>query len=367
MTNRRSFLTSLLACGAAPGLGWAAAGSPAYLAAAGEADGSFALYGLAEDGTDTFRVPLAARGHAGAAHPTRAEAVAFARRPGLFALVIDCVTGRLLHQLTPPADRHFNGHGGFALGGAVLFTCEQDAASSAGVVGVWDAAAGYVRVGEFPSQGIGPHELLVMPDGRSLAVANGGIATDPTDRTKLNLATMRPNLSYLGFDGALLEQVELDPELWPSSIRHLAVRPDGLVGFAMQWEGEADPAPALLGLHQRGQSPVLAAAPPADQAALLGYAGSIAFSPDGNEVAITGPRGGRLHRFSAAKADLGAFLGAASRSDVCGLAPHPGGFLASDGLGGLIAIAAGTGTPRPLARANRAWDNHLVSLAPAPH
>lgn len=243
MTNRRSFLTSLLACGAAPKLGWAAAGSPAYLAAAGEADGSFALYGLAEDGTDTFHVPLAARGHAGAAHPTRAEAVAFARRPGLFALVIDCVTGRLLHQLTPPADRHFNGHGGFALGGAVLFTREQDAATSAGVVGVWDAAAGYVRVGEFPSQGIGPHELLVMPDDRSLAVANGGIATDPTDRTKLNLATMRPNLSYLGFDGALLDQVELDQELWPNSIRHLAVRPDGLVGFAMQWEGGQAPHP----------------------------------------------------------------------------------------------------------------------------
>ena len=66
MTTRRGFLASLLAAGTAPRLGWAAVGSPAYLAAARAPDGRFALYGVSRDGATTFRVPLPARGHAGA-------------------------------------------------------------------------------------------------------------------------------------------------------------------------------------------------------------------------------------------------------------------------------------------------------------
>lgn len=356
MTTRRGFLATLLAAGAAPRLGWAAVGNPACLAAAREPDGAFAMVGLAVDGTEAFRVPLAARGHAGAGHPARAEAVAFARRPGAYALAIDCATGAVVARLTPPEGRQFNGHGVFAEGGAVLFTSEQDRDTSNGVIGLWDVEAGYRRTGELASHGIGPHDLRLMPDGRTLVVANGGIATDPTDRTKLNLDSMRPNLAYIAFDGTLREQVELEPDLWRNSIRHLAVRADGLVGFAMQWEGEPGAETPLLGLHRRGGVPLLASAPLADELAMQGYAGSIAFSGSGEEVAITSPRGGRLHRFAAA----GGFLGSVSRADVCGLAALPDGLLASDGLGGLIAVTAGG--VRPLAATDHAWDNHLVRL-----
>ena len=356
MTTRRGFLAGLLAAGTAPQLGWASVGIPAYLAAAQEPDGGFALFGLRGDGTETFRVPLPARGHAGAGHPRRAEAVAFARRPGAFALVVDCSTGEVRRRLSPPEGRQFNGHGVFAEAGARLFTAEQRSDTSEGAIGIWDVEAGYRRLGEVPTQGIGPHDLRMMPDGATLVVANGGIATDPTDRTKLNIDTMRPNLAYLGFDGTLLEKVELEAALWRNSIRHLAIRSDGMVAFAMQWEGEEGAAPPLLGLHRRGEPARLAPAPLAHELAMQGYAGSIAFSGDGTEVAVTSPRGGRVHRFS----DRGDFLGPVSRADVCGLAAHRDGLLASDGLGGLIAIEAGR--PRPLARCDRAWDNHIVGL-----
>jgi len=356
MIHRRGFLASLLAAGAAPRLGWAAVGNPSYLAAAREPDGSFALYGLDTHGASTFRVPLPARGHAGAGHPSLAEAVAFARRPGLFALVLDCARGEVLHRLTPPDGRQFNGHGVFSADGAALFTSEQRSDTSEGVIGVWDARAGYTRYDEFPSGGIGPHDLRLMPDGDTLVVANGGIATDPTDRRKLNLPTMRPNLTYLSLSGSIREQVELEAELRRNSIRHLAVRQDGLIGFAMQWEGEPGAAPPLLGLHRMGETPVLAQAPLADELAMQGYAGSVAFSGAGHEIAITSPRGGRVHKFS----DDGAFLAALSRADVCGLAPMDRGYLASDGLGGLISIRAAG--PTPLARAECAWDNHIVLL-----
>lgn len=357
MTTRRGFIATLLAAGAAPRLGWAAVGDPSYLAAARDAGGAFALYGLDRAGGTCFRVPLPARGHAGAGHPHRAEAVAFARRPGRFALVIDCATGAVRHRLTPPEGRQFNGHGVFAENGALLLTAEQVSADSAGVIGLWDVAAGYARAGEWATGGIGPHDVRLMPGGAVLVVANGGIATDATDRTKLNIATMRPNLAYLDLAGRVLDTVELDADLRRNSIRHLAVRRDGLVGFAMQWEGEPGAAPPLLGLHRLGAAPVLGEAPLGDEIAMRGYAGSVAFAGAGDGIAITSPRGGRLHRFDV----TGAFRGAVSRADVCGLAPLDDGYLASDGLGGLIAIDPDGF--RPLARHDCAWDNHVVALS----
>jgi hypothetical protein len=356
MKTRRGFLIGLAAAGAAPRIGWAEVGNPAYLAAARDADGAFALYGLTEAGTTTFRVLLPARGHAGAAHPMLAQAVAFARRPGAYALVLDCARGTILHHLTPPPNRQFNGHGVFAQGGTLLFTSEQASDTSDGIVGIWDAAGGYVRIGEFSSGGIGPHDLRLMPDGATLVVANGGIATDPTDRTKLNIPTMRPNLSYLDLSGQVAEMVELAPDLRQNSVRHLALRSDGLTAFAMQWEGEPGAAPPLLGLHRRGQPPILAEAPLPDEIAMQGYAGSVAFSGDGSEVAITSPRGGRLHRFDAG----GQFLGAVSRADVCGLAPRRDGYLASDGFGGIVALH--TTGPEALSVHGCAWDNHIIAL-----
>ncbi|GKY86731.1 DUF1513 domain-containing protein [Sinisalibacter aestuarii] len=357
MTTRRAFLASLAAATATPRLGWAAVGNPSYIAAAKRPDGSYVLAGFDTKGAGLFRLPLPARGHAGAAHPQRAEAIAFARRPGYYAVVIDAVSGKALHELTPPDGRQFNGHGFYIDGGATLLTVEQLAQGSDGLIGVWDVASGYTRIGEFATHGIGPHDVRLMPDGQTLVVANGGIQTDASDRTKLNIPDMRPSLVYLSLAGDLLEEVRLDDELHQNSIRHLALREDGLVGFAMQWEGEPGMAWPLLGLHRRGAAPVLAEAPLPDELAMKGYAGSIAFSADGSEVAITSPRGGRLNRFSSE----GVFLGGQRRDDVCGLAAHPEGLVASDGFGGLIVV--GPDGARPLALFDDlAWDNHIVAL-----
>lgn len=352
MTHRRSFLAGLLAAGTAPRLGWADAGSPAWLAAARDPSGAFALHGLAPTGVSLFRIPLPARGHAGARHPQRPLAVAFARRPGSYALVIDCVTGAVLHRLTPPPGRQFNGHGAFPGDGGILVTSEQMAYTSEGRLGLW-RTGDFTRIGEIGTHGIGPHEVLALPDG-VLAVANGGIATDPQDRTKLNVETMRPSLAFLDLSGELLEQVEVDG-LAQNSIRHLAWGSDGTLAFAMQWEGDPGRVVPLLGLHRRGEGLRLAQAPDAEQARMKGYAGSVAVS-DLGEAAISSPRGGRIHRFSRD----GTFLGAVQRPDVCGLAPLPGGLLTSDGLGGLLAVE--DGVPRLLARHDLAWDNHIVPV-----
>lgn len=351
--NRRALLAGFAATLLARP-GWAEAGSPAWLACAREAEDRFALFGLRRDGSIAFRLPLPARGHAGARHPHQPLAVIMARRPGLYALVLDCVTGARMARLTPPEGLQFNGHAAFLQDGAVLATTEQRASDSAGRIGLWDSAT-WQRIGEWATGGIGPHEALVLPDGR-LAVANGGIATDPTDRRKLNLPVMHASLAVLDRDGALDALLDLPAALRRSSIRHLALRADGRLAFAMQWEGDTvEPVP-LLGLWQSGEGLTLAVAPESETLLMQGYAGSVAWSEDGTRVAITSPRGGRVQIFDAA----GGFLSSLSRGDICGLAPSGAGFLASDGSGLLMAI--GTDGARPLARHPVGWDNHLVAI-----
>jgi hypothetical protein len=350
MATRRGVLAGLAAL-ALPGRVWADAGSPAFLAAGKEGE-DHALHGLSARGESVFRIPLPARGHAAAAHPRHARAVAFARRPGHFALVIDCASGAVLHRLTPPEGQQFNGHGAYCADGTVLMTSEVVGATSEGRVGLWETR-GYARVGDVASGGIGPHDLKRLEDGR-VAVANGGIATDALDRSKLNLATMRPNLTLLSAEGAILDQVELAPEYRQNSIRHLAVAGDGLA-FALQWEGDpAEPVP-LLGLWTPGTAPRLCPAAPGDDFLMQGYVGSIAATAD--RIAITSPRGGAVMVFDG----QGRPLATHRRGDICGIAAGPAGLVATDGQGAVW--ACGDAGLTPLSRHATAWDNHLVRVA----
>ncbi|PTE15842.1 DUF1513 domain-containing protein [Pseudogemmobacter blasticus] len=352
MASRRAFLAGLAAA-AMPKPGWAAVGNPAFLAA-GKTGEAYEICGLSEAGEILFRQPLPARGHAAAAHPLRPEAVAFARRPGTFALVLDCVTGAVRHRLTPPEGRQFNGHGAFSADGSLLMTSEVVAEGSAGRIGLWNGRT-YARLGEWDSGGIGPHDMKRLPTG-ALVVANGGIATDPGDRSKLNIDTMRPNLTLLSSDGDVLDQAELDAELHQNSIRHLALTGDG-VAFAMQWEGDAAEPVPLLGLWTPGRAPVLCPPAEAEMFAMKGYAGSIAAGPAG--IGITSPKGGAVMLFDTA----GAYLATHRRADVCGLAALDSGFLASDGGGALLWVtAAGM---EPLTTGGPQWDNHVVPVGMA--
>ncbi|MCL6284938.1 DUF1513 domain-containing protein [Ruegeria sp. 2012CJ41-6] len=359
MTTRRGFLAGLVAAGALPTSGWADAGAPDYLAAALFPDGSYRLAGLRASGDMVFDLPLPGRGHAAAAHPSRPEAVAFARRPGRFALVIDCRTGQPIATLDAPEGRHFYGHGVFSRDGRMLFTTENDYDAGQGMIGLWDATRGYARIGEMFSGGVGPHDMVLMPDGETLAVANGGIETHPeTGRAQLNLPFMAPNLTYMELDGGIEEQVTPPPGLHRNSIRHLALRGDGLLGFTMQWQGDVTTHPPLLGLHRRGSDPVFLAAPEVQQARLQGYAGSVAFSDDGSRIGFTAPRGGVLHLFDVASH---AFATAHEIADVCGLGAGPSGFFFTAGTG--LTGRLGRGRPAGVAQAGCQWDNHLVPVA----
>lgn len=334
------------------------AAAPAYLAAARRGEADWRLIGLRADGSMAFDLPLPGRGHAAAASPAAPLAVAFARRPGTFALVIDCAAGAERARLTAPEERSFSGHGAFSADGALLFTGENAHDLGAGRIGVWDAAD-WRRIGEVASGGIGPHEILRSPDGAGLIVANGGILTHPdSGRAKLNLPTMRPNLARLSMvDGAVEALVEPAPALRLNSLRHIAAAPDGAVAVAAQWEGDLRGNPPLAALWRPGADALdWLAAPAETQMRMRGYAGSAAVSADGARLAITGPRGGLALFF----ARDGGFLSAVERADVCGAAAAGEGFLLTDGFGGVLAATHAGATQ--IARIDGALDNHLVRI-----
>ncbi|RVT84194.1 DUF1513 domain-containing protein [Rhodobacteraceae bacterium CCMM004] len=357
MPGRRAVLSGLLASALVPAAVWADAGAPAYLSAARRPDGTYALCGLDAGGSIVFEIALPGRGHAAAAHPTRPLAVVFARRPGRFALVIDCATGRVAARLAAPEGRHFYGHGAFSGDGATLFTTENDFDGARGLLGIWDAE-GFARLGEVPSGGVGPHDIACLPDGATLVVANGGIETHPdTGRAKLNLATMRPNLSFLDLGGRILERVEAAPALHRNSIRHLAVDAQGGVVAAMQWQGDMSARPPLVATCARGAGALTPALEGTAADPLRGYVGSVAVSADGRTVAATSPRGG----VCAVGAPGGPWR-TIRLADVGGVAAAPEGFVVTTGTGRIACI---DGVRILWSREHpRQWDNHIVAVPP---
>ncbi len=354
-TDRRRFLGGLLAAGFMPMPTWADAGHPAFLSAAAKPDGSFVLCGIGVDLSVRFELPLPARGHAAAAHPHRPEAVAFARRPGTFAVVIDCVTGQQKAVLDAPAGRHFYGHGAFSSDGSLLYTTENDFEAGRGRIGVWEARQGYERISEWDSGGVGPHDIKRLPGRETLVVANGGIDTHPdSGRTKLNIPTMQPNLTYVE-NGRVIETAALPPDMHKNSIRHLAVGPGGAVAFGMQWQGD-DPVDALVGVHQMGAPIRLMSAAANDVRQMDGYIGSIAIAADGRTIAVTSPRGGVVQYFDAITGQL---TDSGTLEDVCGVLALDDGFAVSTGFGALQ-YRGGGGAIR--VQTDFAWDNHLVSV-----
>ena len=349
-------IAGLLAIGVVPAPTWADAGTPAYLSAARVSDGTYVLCGLSETLDVLFRIPLPARGHAAAAHPTRPEAVTFARRPGTFAIVINCVTGKETERLNAPHGRHFYGHGAFSSDGDWLFTTENDYEAGRGRIGVWDVKSRYQRIGEFSSGGIGPHDIKRLPNSETFVIANGGIDTHPdTGRTKLNIPMMASNLSYV-LDGTITETATLPPEHQKNSMRHLAVNATGDVAIGMQWQGDGL-APALIARHRQGADIVRAELSATLLRALDGYIGSIAYSQDGATIAATSPRGSILDTYHSHDMSLDARV---NLTDVCGVASSAQGFTLTTGHGD-YGFYTGQQT-NPLRHVSQAWDNHLIKI-----
>jgi hypothetical protein len=359
--DRRTFLASVAGSAATlvvPKPVIAAFAAERFAAARKDDRGTYsaALFDL-EQG-DIRSVELPGRGHDIALRPGGREWVAFARRPGRFGVAVPTGAGAPVWFASKP-DRHFFGHGVFSADGRILYTTENDYGSGRGVIGVRDADAGYRQTGELAGYGVGPHDLALLSDGRTVVIANGGIRTHPDQgREELNLADMQPSLIYVDVEtGDLLEEQRLAPTLHQLSIRHLAVAENDTVVFGCQYRGPEEDQPPLIGFHRRGEQPVIVPATATTQAAMRNYIGSVTADASGGIIAASAPKRGIVTYWDVASRR---FLGTSELNDACGLAPthHAASFLLTSGEGWLATGEADRLLSRRSSRYH--WDNHAI-------
>jgi hypothetical protein len=350
--DRRSFLK-------AAGIGFAATLAPGSLHALERADavyasgyrapdGAFGVATVCERGEIIDRVALPARAHGMAFSSKTGRAVAFARRPGTFAMVFDPSRQAEPIVITAPEGRHFYGHGHFSPDGAVLYASENDFDGNRGMIGLYDGRDGFRRIGEFDAHGIGTHDMTVSDDGMMLVIANGGIETHPDfGRTKLNLGEMQPSLALIdAATGALVEKHVLPAEWAELSTRHVDLDGEGRIWFACQYEGHRKDLPPLVGHFAKGEDLSFIDLPEETTRRLANYVGAIAVNRSEGLVGITSPKGGASVTLDAKS---GKVLAETVVPDAAGIAPARGGFAVSSYDGDFLSV-----------RSNVAWDQHIV-------
>ena len=103
---------------------------------------------------------------------------------------------------------------------------------------------------------------------------------------------------------------------------------------------------------------MLLGAPTKQLSAMQGYGASVAFSGDGDRLAISSSRGGQVQIFDA---DSAAYIGSYFASDVSGLGATNNGFLVSAGTGNIVRLEGMQETRNTLH--GHSWDNHLIRIS----
>lgn len=361
--QRRTFLGlggALFAAAALGGwsLGRGAAAQPLLLSARNDADGRHYAVGYRLDGQAQFATPVRERCHDVVPHPALPLALFVGRRPSRESYLIDTRDGRLLQTVASPADRHFYGHAVFHRDGEWLYSTENDTREPGrGVLGVWRLdGERLLREAELSSHGVGPHQLLWMPDGETLVVANGGIRTEADSREAMNLDAMEPSLVLLRRDGSLLSKETLPERM--NSVRHLAVADDGTVVSGQQYEGAADDAAALVAIKRPGEAFQPFPLGETQRLAMHQYTASVAIHSALRLLAITAPRGNRVFIWDL---DSAALRLDAPLPDCAGVAACAEGFVVSSGQGRcrLYDCRSAEIVMQPLTLPAGLWDNHL--------
>jgi hypothetical protein len=360
--DRRSLLLGTLAfigtSSAGKAFASAAESDIAYVATARRGMNDFCVLLLRANGSIVREVPLTARGHDIAYDRPSGRVAVFARRPGAFGVAFDLDKATPPHIFTPGEGRHYYGHGGFSQDGRLLYASEADIEGERGLIGIYDVGRGYKKIGEHPSYGVGPHEIMLLADGKTIAVGNGGLDTVPdAGRENLNVDTMEPSLAFVDAEsGKLVAKHAMSGDLKSLSIRHVTQDKTGLIWFGGQWEGSPSETPQIVGSAGLDRELKLVDAPGGGKD-LRGYIGAMAVSNDGRFIAASAPKAGHVLYVDS---ETGNVIGKSNLKDVCGLSSEgEHDFAASSGFG---VIRYETAEARVISEhelQDIAFDNHL--------
>ncbi len=362
--QRRSFLAASLAALAGTAvLGWRfwpQGRQPLLLSARDNAAGEHFAVAYTLSGEPLFATAVAERCHDICMHPFLPLAVFVGRRPSMESYLVDLQNGQLLQTFTTPSNRHFQGHAVFDVRGEHLYSTENDTDEPGrGVIGVWqlNSAQRLQRTTELSSHGVGPHQLLWMPDGETLVVANGGIRTESGSREELNLDAMEPSLVLMNTRGECLSKELLADPM--NSIRHLAVANDGTVIAVQQYQGHWQERIDLLAVKRPQQAFQVFPVAEQQRSKMQQYAASVAIHDELRLVAMTAPRGARVFIWDLDSAELRLD---APFPDCAGVAASAEGFVVTSGVGRCRAYncRGSSISMQPLDLPAGLWDNHAL-------
>lgn len=302
------------------------------------------------------------RVHGSVAIKGQGKALFFARRPGTDLYQLDLKTGKLDHTFSIAKNRHFYGHGVINRDETLLYTTENNMDDLSGVIGVYELGPSFRKIAEIPSYGIGPHQLALLSDQKTLVVANGGMATHPSqNREILNLETMAPTLTYINVDSGELIEAHSPPH-HKMSIRHLDVADNDMVVLGVQYQGDVTDTMPLVGSHTLGD-PVLRwfELPENVHLRIQQYTASVAINSNGSVAMVSCPRGNMITSWDTAS---GTLLGTFNNTDAAGLYRTRSSWLSTNGQGDIFLLTQVATTPASerLHRTALRWDNHLTVI-----
>lgn len=339
-----------------------------WISAQGRADDNPGLVIAHPQTEQVHRVHTGYRGHDVAQHPVcRQLVVLFGRRPGLQSSVVDVHTRKIIHTLSPSIGATFQGHGFFTPDGQWLVTAEAENDTGQGRLVIRDTNR-YMPYQIFPSRGVEPHQIRLMPDHRTVVIAHGGLvySTSSENREIINLESMDSNLSYMDLkSGETLSSYKVDNS--KASIRHIDVSADGTVAFGVQLQRAAldheDVLP-LAGFHTQGQDLSLLDGPSEVMAALQDYVGSVALNSAGDVAGFSSPRGDICMFWNLRSQEL---LGYHRLEDGCGLDASVEGqdFILSSSRGEVrvLSVDSFESFSSYYRQSDVLWDNHLLAMS----
>lgn len=231
--------------------------------------------------------------------PARPSVCALFEKRGPHACLLELTTGRA-RPIRAEAGRAFYGHGVFSPDSRHVYGVEIDTTTHAGLLVVREAATA-APVEEIPTYGKNPHECLLLRDGATLAITNGGGPLGDSEEgapcvTFVDLPTRR-----------LLERVPLsDPRV---NAGHVAVGDDGTIAVvSAPREGlreTEDDGGVSLGARRRDEP--LRGLPPPRAGAFVGESLSVAMHEPTGVVLTTHPWGGAFSMWSRGGALLASF------------------------------------------------------------
>lgn len=310
-------------------------------------------------GVEKIEVPFAAHGFA--VDPKRpGRVIAYPHDPENRACEIDLLQKVVLSQITCPTSRHFYGHGTFSPDGRYLFSTENDYIKGRGLISIRDGPS-LAPIGELPSFGVDPHEMVFISDGRTVAIANGGLKTDPRieDGQKV-LEPVESSLVLVDIQSQkpLVKWVPENPNL---SFRHLAVLPNDELAISVQDKGFGRGVGSLLyKLNQNRELTGFQFSSPLRSAAHHHSLSVASWRED--LIALTSPNGDLVTVWDKREQD---FIRDFSISRASGVAVASEKLVISSHSGGLYVVEGDDEEPMVLKSAqlsNAHWGAHLATL-----